>query len=781
MTIAARINTLVIGSALCLVILLMALLVHLEYTAALERLERDLPVLVRSEPALPVALYQDDEQRLATAAEGLLDLPGVVTVAIHDAAGTVQARRDRPRGGGGRLPAFGAVRGDVLDSEPSRVALDAKEKPVGDGWLRALLDGRRRSHLTAPIFAGLNPLDKGLTRDQFGAAMLKPEGEASYFVIGYLHLATSGRALLSDLGPDLALAGALCAVLVLLCGVASVRLTRKVTAPLSRLAEAADEMAAGRLKQPVDIQGGGEIRDIAHILNGMIGGLSTYKTQMDTDHHLLSMKVEERTAQLSRRNEELNKAIEEVTETKNRMRQMAYYDSLTALPNRRLFSEQLDLLLKLGRRDGEQLALLFLDLDNFKRINDSLGHNAGDQLLRAVATRLSGCVRESDLVAFDSDSGPSIDVSRLGGDEFTVVLNRIDSSDSVAAVARRLLDELVAPIQIDGHELVITPSIGIAISPGDAEDVEGLLKAADTAMYHAKAMGKNNFVFYRSDMDPPGIERLRLETDLRKAVERDELVLHYQPQIDTRNGTVVGAEALLRWQHPEHGLVPPNDFITLAEEMGLIGDLGDWALGEACRQLKAFRADGLKLPKVTVNVSAMQFNPHFVATVRSVLEETGLPPSALQLELTEGVVMNDASFTVNALMDLKELGVTLSVDDFGTGYSSLAYLSRLPLDELKIDRSFVIKSHESENDANVVIAVIALARSLELQLVAEGVETRDQYAFLTDNGAHVIQGYLFSPPVTADALRPLLAPWHFMRQIQELADESSAGGDRQVG
>ncbi len=281
-------------------------------------------------------------------------------------------------------------------------------------------------------------------------------------------------------------------------------------------------------------------------------------------------------------------------------------------------------------------------------------------------------------------------------------------------------------------------------------------------------------------MDSAGIERLKLETDLRRAVERDELVLYYQPQIDTRNGTVVGAEALLRWEHPVHGLVSPAVFIPLAEEMGLIGELGEWALREACRQLNAFAAEGIKLPMVAVNVSALQFNTGFIGKVKEVLRDTGVHPASLQLELTEGVVMADASAIVQGLQELEELGVRLAIDDFGTGYSSLSYLSRFPLDELKIDRSFVIKSHESENDASLVIAIIALARSLNLRLVAEGVETREQYAFLTGNGAHVIQGYLFSKPVPADELRPLLAPWHFMGQIQEIANEVIGERSRQL-
>ena len=530
----------------------------------------------------------------------------------------------------------------------------------------------------------------------------------------------------------------------------------------------ADEVASGGLAKPVQVQGSSEIKEIATILNGIVSGLSSYKTRMDVDHQLLSMKVEERTSQLTRRNQELNQAVKEVTETKDRLRQMAYYDSLTTLPNRRLFTEQLDLLLRLAHRNDEMLGLLFIDLDNFKRINDSLGHRAGDLLLREVAARLSGCVRDSDVVAHYVESGPRIDVSRLGGDEFTVVLNQLQAADDAALVAQRLIDALVMPVVVEGHELVVTPSIGIAVSPRDAADVDGLLKAADTAMYHAKARGKNNYLFYSGDMDAAGVDRLQLEADIRKALEQEEFVLHYQPQVDTRTGAVVGAEALIRWEHPEKGMIPPFKFIPLVEEMGLIHQMGEWVLREACRQMQSFEARGVKLPKVAVNVSALQFNPAFIRSVQKILLETGLDPARLELELTEGVVMDDGKSTLQGLDELKELGVSLSIDDFGTGYSSLSYLSRFPLDELKIDRSFVIEFDKSENDASLVVAIIAMARSMSLRLVAEGVETLEQYRFLTRNGAHIIQGYLFSKPVPADELQPLLAPWHFMEQIHQL-------------
>ena len=388
-------------------------------------------------------------------------------------------------------------------------------------------------------------------------------------------------------------------------------------------------------------------------------------------------------------------------------------------------------------------------------------------MLREVAKRLSRCVRESDVVAHYVELDSQINVSRLGGDEFTVVLNQLDSSESAGIVARRLIETLTEPMTIEGHELVVTPSIGIAIAPGDADTVEGLLKAADTAMYHAKSSGRNKFMFFDHSMGATDVERLTLENDLRRAMERKELMLHYQPQVDTLTGAVVGVEALMRWNHPELGFVPPFKFIPLAEDIGLIGELGEWGLEEACRQMVELQVLGLRLPKVSVNVSALQFNHAFIKRVAEVLQKTGLRPIRLALELTEGIMLDDAESTLSGLTNLKEMGVGLSIDDFGTGYSSLSYLSRFPLNELKIDRSFVIDFDKSENDASLVIAIIAMAKSMRLGLVAEGVETLEQYHFLRQQGASVIQGYLFSKPVPLDELKPLLVPGYFTTQIAD--------------
>ena len=774
MTIAGRVNALVIGITLVLALLVLGFTGIREFRNAEHQVLQQVAAVLPENPGLALDIHYGDKAGIASVLGKLLTASAISSAAVYDVSGAPLVMRTQQGLPGGDPPPWKVLRQDVGPTENSAVVLDRHNQGPALGPLGLLLGEDRYLHLSQPILSAVNPLQQGVEPEEYAASILHPEAVSSFFVIGYLHVTVSRYGLIAEILPVLLPTLLACLLLVLLASYLTLSMTRRFTTSLTGLARVADEVASGKLARPVQVQGSSEIKEIATILNGIVSGLSSYKTRMDVDHQLLSMKVEERTSQLTRRNQELNQAVKEVTETKDRLRQMAYYDSLTALPNRRLFTEQLDLLLRLAHRNDEMLGLLFIDLDNFKRINDSLGHRAGDLLLREVAVRLSSCVRDSDVVAHYVESGPRIDVSRLGGDEFTVVLNQIQAPEDAALVARRLIDALVQPLVIEGHELVVTPSIGIAVAPRDATDVDGLLKAADTAMYHAKSRGKNACLFYSSDMDAASVDRLQLESDIRKALEQDEFVLHYQPQVDTRTGAVVGAEALIRWEHPEKGTIPPFKFIPLVEEMGLIGPMGEWVLRKACRQMKQFEAEGVKLPKVAVNVSALQFSPAFIRTVQKVLLDTGLDPARLELELTEGVVMDDGKRTLEALAELKELGVSLSVDDFGTGYSSLSYLSRFPLDELKIDRSFVTEFDKSENDASLVVAIIAMARSMNLRLVAEGVETLEQYRFLTRNGAHVIQGYLFSKPLPAEELRPLLAPWHFMEQIHQLESQGMA-------
>lgn len=769
MTIAGKINALVAITATLAAALFLSTSLHREYTTSRDTLVREISHAVESRPLLQLAVYERDAQALGQQLQRVLDIsPAINYAAIRGPAGT-QFSQVQHRGiTNHTLDTVTVLREGVSVGDVGVKARSNSELPDQYSALTSIGASDLIWDVTVPVFSRLNPNTPNLTTGQFTDTLIRPQSVTSLHVMGYLQAGISRTLLWAQLLPAMSRLALYSLGFVFFCLIISRYATRRITAPFSTIVRMADDIAAGRPVETRGLEAGGEFKDIVTLLNTIIGGLNTYKTKMDVDHQLLSMKVEERTSQLSRRNEELNRAVKEVTETKDRLRKLAYYDSLTALPNRRLFTEQLDLLLRMAKRNKTMLALLFLDLDNFKRINDSLGHSAGDLLLREVAKRLSRCVRESDLVGHYAEAGSEIDVSRLGGDEFTVVLNSLDNAASAAVVAQRVIDALIEPITIEGHEIVVTPSVGVALAPNDADNVEDLLKAADTAMYSAKSAGKNSYIFYTSDMDATGVERLTLENELRKAIDRDELVLHYQPQVDTATGDVIGAEALMRWEHPERGLVPPFKFIPLAEELGLIGALGDWGLKQACKQMMQLKREGLDLPKVSVNVSALQFDHTFTSRVSDVLAYTGCHPKRLELELTEGIMMDGTDATIRAFQTLKDMGVKLSVDDFGTGYSSLSYLSRFPLDELKIDRSFVIDFNASQDKTGLIIAIIAMAKSLRLNLVAEGVETHEQYRFLRKNDANVIQGYLFSKPVPLEELKPMLKPGYFLRQIDEI-------------
>jgi diguanylate cyclase (GGDEF)-like protein len=425
--------------------------------------------------------------------------------------------------------------------------------------------------------------------------------------------------------------------------------------------------------------------------------------------------------------------------------QLAYYDSLTGLPNRMLLNDRLTLALIRARRKKQALAVMFLDLDNFKTINDTLGHVVGDLLLKEVSERLKRCLREADTVA------------RLGGDEFTILLPDMGKEEDVIIVAERVLVALKPPCLIGRHELYVTASIGISRYPSDGEDDEALLKHADAAMYRAKEQGKNCYQFFSPAMNVKASERLALGNALRRALERDEFSLYYQPQFDLETGRIVGVEALVRWHHPDWGLVPPGHFIALAEELGLIVPIGAWVLRTACRQNKRWQEASLPSVPVAVNLSHRQFSPNdLVATVRDVLRETALDPRYLELELTESGFMHNKEAIILALREFKALGVRLTIDDFGAGYSSFKHLKVFPIDALKIDRSFIQDIPDDPEDAVIVTAIIAMGHSLRLKVIAEGVETPEQYQFLREKGCDSIQGYYLSSPVSPDVLTQLL-------------------------
>ena len=442
---------------------------------------------------------------------------------------------------------------------------------------------------------------------------------------------------------------------------------------------------------------------------------------------------------------EAHRLTEQVESAKVELDHLVHHDALTNLPNRMLMQDRLSQAIEVARRQRRQLAVMFMDLDRFKHINDSLGHAVGDQLLQSVAQRLVACVRHSDTV------------SRQGGDEFLLLLPYIEHADDAALSAQKMLTALAAPHRIDGSDLHISVSIGISVYPDDGQDAQTLIKCADTAMYYAKENGRNNFKFFELDMNTRAVQRQSIESGLRQALDRQEFVLHYQPKIDLLSGTIVGAEALIRWQHPQLGLLSPGEFVPIAEDSGLIRPIGRWVLREACRQARTWLQAGLPPITVAVNTSTLELGAEdFLENLRAILEETQIEPHYLELELTESVLMRDAESTGSLLQSIADLGVKLAIDDFGTGYSSLSYLSRLPIDTLKIDQSFVNRMNGNPDDANIVSAVISMGMSLRQRVIAEGVETPEQHASLLALHCDQGQGYYFGRPVPAEALATLL-------------------------
>lgn len=441
-----------------------------------------------------------------------------------------------------------------------------------------------------------------------------------------------------------------------------------------------------------------------------------------------------------------------------RIHLLAYYDSLTGLPNRLFFKERLEHALNHARRHKKQLAVLFVDLDRFKRINDTLGHSVGDKLLKGFAEKLEWCIRDTDSVTRTPPAEFSGTISRLGGDEFIVLLTEIRNEIDVAKIAKRVLNELSQPFALDSYEVFVTASIGIAVYPADGTDCDTLLKNADTAMYHAKDQGRNNFQFYTESMNASAFERLILESSLRRALEKEEFRLYFQPQLDMARNVITGVEALIRWNHPELGVVSPGEFIPIAEEAGLIIPIGEWVLRTACRQIKSWAGAGMPPMTVAVNISSRQFRQQsLLSTVAEAVKELGPASGLLKLELTESTIMQGVEETVEILREFKSMGLGVLIDDFGTGYSSLSYLKRFPLDALKIDRSFVKDVTHDPDDANITKAIIALSHSLNLRVIAEGVETKEQFGFLKENGCDEMQGYLFSKPLPADELEKFVS------------------------
>jgi len=485
---------------------------------------------------------------------------------------------------------------------------------------------------------------------------------------------------------------------------------------------------------------------------------------LEDERDAFEQKVQHRTEELNQMVRVLQVEVADRRRNENLIREVAFYDALTKLPNRTLFKTDLERALSEAKRRASRLAVMFIDLDNFKRINDTLGHNMGDELLRQAAARLSGCIRGEDSIAGLIRSGtPEADsgnrVARLGGDEFTVLLHDVGSSFNAAHVAQRIIEAFAAPFILDIYKVRVSPSIGIAYYPLDGSSADELLRNADTAMYNAKQRGRNTFSFYTRAMSESAYSKLALENRLRAATERKEFVLHYQPKYDARDNTLVGFEALLRWNDPQQGLIAPGEFIALAEETGLIVPISEWVIHEACRQIRAWLDCGATPVPVSLNISSLHFqHARLAPLVQSALAGHKVDATLLELEVTESLFLDDMESAISTLTRLREAGVRIAIDDFGTGYSSLSYLKRFPLDTLKIDRSFVQDLADGGDDAAICNAIVALGRILGLKVVAEGVENDEQARLLMAQGCEEMQGFLFGQPMPAEQATRLLLP-----------------------
>ncbi|MEP6878512.1 MAG: EAL domain-containing protein [Nitrosospira sp.] len=467
--------------------------------------------------------------------------------------------------------------------------------------------------------------------------------------------------------------------------------------------------------------------------------------QIASDHHLIM--VRRANSQLVISAIDSQKQTEQAEKAKNKLHHLAHHDALTGLPNRTLLQDRLNQAIEAARRQGRRFAVLFMDLDRFKQINDSLGHAIGDQLLQSVSQCLRDCIRHSDTI------------SRHGGDEFVVLLAHITQAEDAALIAQNMLKALMAPHRIDQNEIHVSASIGIGIYPDDGEDAEALLKSADSAMYYAKENGRNNYKFFGQEMNVRAVQRHSVEACLRLGLERREFLLHYQPRINLHSKQIVGAEALIRWKHPEWGLVPSSQFVSIAEDIGLILPIDRWVLRETCRQARVWQEAGLHPIVVSVNISALQLNaPDFLESVRATLEETKLEPKYLEMEFTEQVIIRNAEFTDSVLEELANLGIKLTIDDFGIGYSRLNFLRRSSIRALKIDQSFVKRMITSADNAAIVSTVISMGKNLDLHIIAAGVETAEQYASLLANQCDEGQGYFFGRPMEAEAFAAMLQP-----------------------
>lgn len=608
-----------------------------------------------------------------------------------------------------------------IDHLQAAVLFDSNGQPF------ASVSESRNTPATLPSIEVLRR-DHVILTDEDALLVLEPVTRQDGLVLGHLYIDVDLAPTYRQLQQSLLALSAIGVLLILFSWLLALRLQRYVSKPILHLATLASAVSKNDdfgVRAPVASED--EIGTLARSFNHMMSVIGERERARDIAVNALQDS-----------NDRLELAVKE-------LHVLANFDALTELPNRALCMDRISSALLRASREKKQVAVIFLDLDHFKEVNDSLGHGIGDQLLKMAAQRLADCLRPGDTLA------------RLGGDEFVLLLEEIKDELNVSAVLNKLLSEFARTFTVGDYVVSTTISIGIAIYPSDGRDVHTLMRNADTAMYKAKELGRNTYQFYQPEMNAKSLRRLSLATELRDALERDQLELYFQPFIDTVYGQICGVEALLRWHHPIMGSVSPIEFIPIAENTGMIVPIGQWVIEQSVKRYAEWRRKGVKPLRIAVNISAVQFRQVDLAEqILRVTNQYGVPPSALELELTESLLMRDVESATAQLRRLKALGFTLVIDDFGTGYSSLSYLRRFPLDGLKIDRSFIAEVNRNTDDTAITLAILSMARSLRLHVTAEGVETREQYEFLTRHGCHETQGYLFSPPIPEAQILPML-------------------------
>ncbi|MEZ5501193.1 MAG: EAL domain-containing protein [Halioglobus sp.] len=757
-------------SSLILSLVATALVAQGAYRQAIDKLAAVAAARVEQRPEIPWFFYREQHSSLQYFLHIFLEQPAVTAAVAYSSIGTAVAETGMNGTSTERFPALASIRGDASVTDTTLTALDEANAPSGTHFWSMLFSGKSKLYLTIPVFLPVDSAAPNLKLEDFATAMNRAQKNGSRVVIGYIQLAINPAEVMAVTRTTAIEVFFSTLFLMILTSISFLLIVRRDINSLNQLKQLASQILSGSKHQTGIVLRSDEYLDIGTVLNNVMQDSTDLKQEVDLEHKLALMKADQKATQLSEREQELSRATEEINATREQLHRLANYDRLTSLPNRQLFTEQLGLLLRLCARNAKPLALLFINLDNFHRINELLGRSSGDLLLQEVAKRLSGCLRTSDVLAHYVNPDDQMNISRVGGDEFAIAPSQLDQIEAASLIAQRVKARLLEPMIIDSQELVVNPSIGIALAPRNSMDAEELLSFASAAMHHAKMHSSEECLVYSEEMEASGQDDLKLESELRKAIDRNELRLHYQPQVDTSDGSIICAEALLRWEHPELGSVSPTRFISLAERTGLIWELGDWALVEACRQMKDFRDQGLLLPRIAINISPQQFKPVFISRLQEVLRASELPGSALELGLSEAILMENDSGNLKFLQELKDVGVYLSLENFGTSHAPITYLSRHPLDEIKIDRSFVADCDKRREHARLVQAIIAMANSLSLRTVAEGVETEGEYRFLANNGVGVMRGYLFSKPLPAAELQRLLVvPWHFMSQIQRMA------------